>query len=474
MTEQTAIVTKQLAAYLVETSFDDIPDRAIEIAKTSILDTVGVTLAGARDATGATAVSLVKDWGGKPVSVVMGGGFKTSAPNAAFANGTSAHALDFDDRSIPINHYNAALVPCVLALGEAVGVSGQKVLESFVLGYEVGARIGTGFGVDYYFNRGWHPANAWGPIGTAAGCAKLLDLDIDQVRMALGIASSSAGGIRKHYGSNTKPLHCGYAARNGIVAAELAQRGFTADIDVLDQAPEARDTAHKFFSFPQVFCGMDNFDLDVMVEGLGEKYYISDAPPEVKLHPGSISTSRFIDLVIVSMAKHSFTVEDVASVNCFVTKAYLDAASPFLKPTCPDEARYSLPYQIAVTLLDGNSWIDQHTEERMARPDVKDLTTRVTCTEISDNERDTYDMEAFKQMEQPRIVFTFKDGQTLAVEPDASDNEDSPQVSYDQIVTKYRDCALRAISEANCEDSIKLISELESLTRINEYTEVLL
>ncbi len=474
MAEQTPTVTRQLAAFLVETSFDDIPGQAIDVAKTTVLDTVGVTLAGARDHTGTTAISLVKDWGGKPVSVVMGGGFRTSAPNAAFANGTSAHALDFDDRSIPINHYNASLVPAVLALGEAIGASGRKVLESFVLGYEIGARIGTGFGVGYYFKGGWHPANAWGPIGTAAGCAKLLDLDIDQTRMALGIASSSAGGIRKHYGSNTKPLHCGYAARNGIVAAELAQRGFSADPDVLDQTPEARDTAHKYFSFPQVFCGTGNFDLDIMVEGLGEKYYLIDSPPEVKLHPGSISTSRFIDLVIESMSQHSFTASDVEGVNCFVTGAYLDAASPFLNPTCPDEARYSLPYQIAVTLLDGNSWIDQHTEDRMAQTDVKDLTACVTCTELSDGDPEGYDMASFKQMEAPKIAFTLKDGRTITAETQESDTHPTPQPSYDDIVVKYRNCALRAISEANCENSIRLIGEMENLSNVNAYTQTLL
>lgn len=474
MTNHTSDVTKRLATYIVESTFDDFPAQAVEIAKTSILDTVGVTLAGARDKTGATAISVTKSWGGAPVSVVIGGGFRSSAPNAAFANGTSAHALDFDDRSIPINHYNASLVPSVLALGESINATGRKVIESFILGYEVGARIGTGFGVDYYFRGGWHPANSWAPIGTAAACAKLLDLDVDQTRMALGIASSSSGGLRKHYGSNTKPLHCGYAARNGIIAAELAAQDFTADKDVLDQAPDVRETAHKYFSLPQVFCGTGNFDLDKMVEGLGAKYHLIDTPPEIKMHPGSISTSRFIDLTIEAMEKYSFTARDIAHVNCFVTAAYLDAASPFLKPTCPDESRYSLPYQVAVTLLDGNSWIDQHTEERMAKADVADMTARVFCEVVTVSNPDSFDMEAFKQMEVPKIAFTFIDGETVTVEPTASDDEIKLRLDPGEVERKYRDCAMRTISEADCEKSIELIDEFESLTNVNDYTKVLM
>ena len=453
---------------------DDLPARAIEVAKNCIIDTVGVALAGARDHAGAVAISLAKDWGGKPVSVVMGGGFKTSAPNAAFANGTSAHALDFDDRSIPINHFNAGLVPCILALGEAVGASGRKVLESFILGYEIGTRIGTGFNASYYFKGGWHPPNAWGAIGTAAGCAKLLGLDVDQTRIAFGIASSSAGGIRKHYGTNTKPLHCGMAARNGVVAAELAQRGFTADIDVLDQAPDARDTAHKYFSFPQVFCGTGNFNLSKMVAGLGSSYHLVDAPPAIKLHPGSVSTNRFIDLVIETMAKHNFKATDVAGVNCFVTKAYLDAASPFPEPLCPDEARYSLPYQIAATLLDGNVWIDQHQEARMAKADIKDMMARVTWTEVSDGGLDPFDAKAFKRMEIPKIAFNLRDGRSMTVEPEVTYGDSDPLLGSDEILAKYRDCAGRAIGKDDVERSIDLVDRMEQIENIAEYMAALI
>ncbi len=466
--------TKQLAAFVAETSYDDLPASVIEIAKTSILDTVGVTLAGARDETGLTAIDAVKNWKGNPVSVVMGGNFKTSAPDAALANGTCAHALDFDDRSIPINHYNASLIPSVLALGESIGASGKKILESFVLGYEIGARIGTGFGVNYYFRGGWHPANAWAPLGSAAACAKLLDLGTEQIQMALGIASSASGGIRKHYGSNTKPLHCGYAARNGIVAAELSLRGFTADADVLDQSPDARETAHKFFSLPQVFCGAGNFDLEVMTAGLGDKYYLVDSPPEIKFHPGSISTSRFIDLTIEAMKRHAFAGQDVERAQCFVTGSYLDAASPFLRPSCPDEARYSLPYQIAVTLLDGDSWIDQHSETRMSHSDVTDLTARVVCEQITTDDPKSYDMEAFRQMEVPRMVFALKDGREITVESNVEKPGCASSIDSSKVEAKYRDCALRSISEENCAASISMLKELDKLSDVSEYTQLLL
>ena len=471
MTAFTPTVTHRLATWAEGVTLDTVPKAAIDIAKDAILDTVGVTLAGARDHAGQISIDLAKSWGGQPVSALIGGGERTSAPNAALANGTSAHALDFDDRSVPINHFNASLVPAVLALGDAINASGRAVLEAFIAGYEVGARVGTGFGTDYYFSGGWHPANSWANIGTAVGCAKLLNQNSDQIRTSTGIASSAAGGLRKHYGSQTKPLHCGYAARNGVVAAELAARGFTSDEDILDQAPEARPTAHKYFSFPQVFCGPGGFDLAAMVEGLGEAFFLVEQPPEVKFHPGSISTNKFIDATLVLMEEQGFAGGDVAHVNCVVAKSYLDAASPFLNPTNPDEARYSLPYQIAVTLLDGRCWIDQHSEKRMAQPDVADLLAHVSCEEIKEDDDEAYGRSVFQKMEAAKLEFSLKDGRVLATEPAAKALK--PANTTD-LLAKYRDCATRAISPEACEHSIDLVSELETLSAIREYTETLL
>ena len=201
--------------------------------KLAILDLISCCVAGS----GSDSARVVSDWAqetsGRRDAVIVGTALRASAPLAALANGTSAHALDFDDVSMRMIHPSATLVPALLAVGESRHLSGRQFLGGYVAGFEIQARLCRELNPEHY-DRGWHSTGTVGALGAAIAACRALGLDADTSRHALGIAASSASSIRKNFGSMVKPLHAGQAAFHGLQAAGLAEKGFTADRSVLE------------------------------------------------------------------------------------------------------------------------------------------------------------------------------------------------------------------------------------------------
>jgi 2-methylcitrate dehydratase PrpD len=225
-------VTSAIASFIVKSRLEDFPVRAVDVAKTAMLDTIGVALAGSREDAGLIAARLVREEGSRPETTVYGQGFKAAAQAAAFANGIAAHAADYDHSFVIGGQPMAPVAPAVLALGEAIAAHGARVLEAYMTGFEVTAALafaarGAGGG-------GWHANSVQGVFGATAGCAKLLSLDQERTATALAIAASMASGLTANFGTMTKPLHVGNAARTGVLAAKLAKEGFTANLHTLE------------------------------------------------------------------------------------------------------------------------------------------------------------------------------------------------------------------------------------------------
>ena len=257
-------ITEQLAQLIAETTYEQLPASAVTQAKRALLDIIGVTLAGHGEAAGQIITAFVKDAGGHQEAAILGTSLYTSPALAALANGTLGHALDFDDVTFHLRgHPSAPVVPAVLALGQALVASGKDVITAFVIGVEVEAKIGKAM-TSAHLRRGWHPTATIGTLGAVAAAAKLFRLTGPQVQMALGIAASKAAGLRQNFGTMTKPLHAGEAARNGVEAAQLAQRGFTADPHILDSR----------FSFFNVFVGEGEFVPETVIQEFGAPYEI--------------------------------------------------------------------------------------------------------------------------------------------------------------------------------------------------------
>ena len=219
MAEENAV--EKIAAFIVDTDRDSIPSEAFRTAKSAILDWTGVAIAGTQESSARILGRYIKTMEAKDESGVIGGGFKTTADLAAWANGCAGHALDFDDTFPSSSGYNfhptAPILPAILALAEKKQASGRVVLAAYVCGVEVEFCLGAAIGRSGS-EAGWHPTAILGLIGATAASAKMLNLDLFRTKMAIGIASSMAGGLMRNSGSMTKPLHAGNAARNGLVA----------------------------------------------------------------------------------------------------------------------------------------------------------------------------------------------------------------------------------------------------------------
>jgi 2-methylcitrate dehydratase PrpD len=471
--------TQTICEFLLNTNYRDIPVKVIETAKERFLDTVGVIIAGAVDPDGAgrIAVELTSELGGRPRSTVIAGGFKTSAPNAALANGTSAASLEYDDASThTVCHYSGALVPAVLAVAEEAKASGKQVLEAFVLAWEIGTRIGACLGGVYFFERGFHPVGTWPCLGTAAATAKLLNCTVEQARTALGIASSMAGSIRRGYGTNTKPLHSGSAARNGIISSMLAKKGFTAHKDILDPEPSGNSKISWFFSFPIAFSGLGNFDLNKVTNGLGESYNLVSQPVTTHFYPGATGTAVFIELAIAMMKAHSFTAADVENVQVKATGDWINGHSPFLDPQTGDQARFSGNYEIAVALVDGKVGIDQYRMSRIHSADVRDMMKRVSISELEGSEdvtRRIYETGDVTKSGLGELKILLKDGREFTGKGEQPRGSGELPLRRADLVEKFRDCANRGLPSDNVERSIEQIWNLEKLRSIAGLMELL-
>src|SRR5262245_20560284 len=203
-------------------------------AAIALCDTVGVILAGAPE----TAAKIIRQTvlaEGRGDCSVLGTAERTGASDAALANGVAAHAHDYDDMCfVSLAHPSCALVPSILAVGELEGASGAALLDAYIAGFEVECRLGLVMNPRHYHDRGWHCTSSIGTLGAATAVARLLKLDAPTTVHALGIAASLACGLKENIGSMVKPLHAGMAARNGVMAARLAQAGFIASERSLD------------------------------------------------------------------------------------------------------------------------------------------------------------------------------------------------------------------------------------------------
>jgi 2-methylcitrate dehydratase PrpD len=228
-------LTRKLATDAAGLKFEDLSAETRMLARQCLLDYVAVALAGARDPVSNAVLAEMSEQGGTPSASAFGRGAKLPASSAALVNGTFAHALDFDDVNLAMpGHPTVAAMPAVLALAEERGSSGADVITAFVAGYELMCRVGLALQPGHYNLSGFHATGTVGSLGAAAAAARLLDLSAETATIALGIAATQAAGLKSQFGTDCKPFHAGKAASNGLLAARLAARGFSARPDAIE------------------------------------------------------------------------------------------------------------------------------------------------------------------------------------------------------------------------------------------------
>jgi 2-methylcitrate dehydratase PrpD len=435
---------------ITETSYQHLPRQAIYTAKSSILDCLGVSLAGCNQKSSKIINDYVRDEQSKPEAGVIGGGFKTSAALAAWANGTKAHALDYDDVSLPV-HPTVAILPAILAVAERYHFTGKDILLSYIVGFEV--EMSLRFSGKRHVEQGWHVTSTWGSMGAAAAVAKILGLDAKKTRMTLGIAASLAGGLRKNFGTMTKPLHAGNASRNGVVAAMLAQLGFTADKDILSSS----------LGFFEVFGKGAEHDEQANLE-LGDELHIVSHGIGIKPYPSCAATHWAIQATLDLKKNYGMNPADVIQIQCR-TSSGIPQILIHHHPKTALEGKFSLEFCVAIALLDGEVTLSQFTDERVRDPAVKELMSRVKYAHPTEMGTSLAELSG-------EVVVKLRNGKIYSCQVDIARGDPRNPLGWDEICSKYRDCVSQALSPSDIKHSIALISDLDSVADVSHLMDI--
>ena len=442
--------TEKLAEFIVKAALSDVPKAGVHLAKQAFLDCIGVTLAGSTSPQARIVFELVKENGGQPKAVIMGGGFRSSSPEAAWANGNSGHALDYDDtNSLVMGHPSVFLVPTVMAIGEEKGIPGSEALEAYIIGLEAAARIGRGMTKGHYA-KGWHATATIGTLGAAVAAGKILKLSADQTRMALGIAASSAAGLRQNFGTMTKPLHAGNAARNGVLAAKLAQKGFTADRNIL----EAK------FGFYSLFSKDNQYELEKATEQLGQPFIVVSPGINLKPYPACRRTHAAIDAMLEVVKKQGFAAQDVDSVEVRV-EPLTPQVLIHSNPRSGLEGKFSMEFCMAIAILNKQVGLGEFTDEKVLDPRTQELMKKVKM--IPDPSLASPGKSKDEENNPSILSVKLKNGKEFNRRVDFPKGNPSVPLSQEELLLKYRDCAERVLSKKAVKESIDLVENMENI-----------
>ncbi|MDB5563526.1 MAG: hypothetical protein JWP84_92 [Tardiphaga sp.] len=439
-------ITRQTANFVANFNPADLPDRSREAARTGIIDCVGVMIAGAaehpvRIVSAMLAASTQND--GAPE---IPSGRNLSASDAALVNGVAAHVLDYDDVALA-GHPSAVLVPAILAEGWSLDSSGAEAVAAYAAGYEVWAQVAA-LEPGHYHERGFHPTAVMGALATAAACARLRKLDREKTAHAIAIASSLASGLVANFGTMTKSLHAGRTAQSGVLAARLADQGFTGSLDVLEhQTGFLR--AHSPSGTPDIEDGT----IDI-----GANWRLAELGVNVKRYPTCYATHRSIDGMLGLVRDHGLNPGDVREIRVHtgVTQKLMLRNS---NPQTGLEAKFSMEFAMAAALVAGRVGLAELTDEFVTRTDVSAAVAKVSCTttdEIMPGD------QPFAPTDQVSVVL--ESGKVLTHAPIAhAKGSWQLPLSRDELKDKFMDCTLRVLSQARAESLFDQLWDLEQV-----------
>ena len=437
---------------------DSWPQAALESAQRQFVDLIAVTIPGAVEPASQRVFDTVKAWG-SGVSTVIGFGAALPPPWAALVNGTAAHALDFDDNFDPAKaHASAVLVPALLALAEETGASGRACLDAYISGLQILGRVGQGVN-PVHRNRGWHATATVGAIGAAAACARLLRLDATEAAFALAISTSMAGGFMSQFGTMTKPLHAGLAAKAGVLAASFARAGIDAGLDTLDGSHGMNrlmvgpDYERLRDALGHVEHGQN---LRFETASVGDPLLILSSGFRVKRFPNCGSAHRAMDGLLALLEADDFMARDVEAIHVRAPVSHLNNLM-YQNPRTALEAKFSLEYALAVLLLTGNCTLADFTDVAVTRPEVRALFPRIHRHPV-DKAEGEFPTE---------VELVLKDGRRAATAVEMPVGSLAAPFTLDQVWAKLDGCAagrLSAQARAGLQEALADLPHLPTIT----------
>jgi 2-methylcitrate dehydratase PrpD len=350
------------------------PGEAIDAARNAFVDVIGVAIPGAAEPVARKVLATVSEWGSGPCTAI-GARDRLAAPWAALVNGTAAHALDFDDNFDPAKaHASAVLAPAILALAEQEDTGGAACLDAYIAGLQILGRVGQGIN-PYHRNRGWHATATLGALGAAAACARLLGLPAQQAAYALSIATSMSAGSMSQFGTMTKPVHAGLAAKAGIMAAGMARNGIDAGMDALD-GPTGMQRLMVGPDFEALRDGLTHVEhgqtMRFETEDVGEPLLILSSGLKVKRFPNCGSAHRAMDGLLALRDEMGFAADDIAQIKVSAPVSHLNNLM-YQVPENGAQAKFSLEYGLAMIALKGHCTLADFDDAAIADPRARAL-----------------------------------------------------------------------------------------------------
>ncbi|POP47322.1 MmgE/PrpD family protein [Superficieibacter electus] len=365
-------IARQFAANLLHFSRQTFSSQAHEQARTAIIDTLGVTLAGGVQDGAQKLRRVVAPSAAAGKSRVLGTDLRLNALDAALLNGTSAHLLDFDDSNSWLHgHISVAVLPAVLALADEHGLNGEAILRAYLCGYETAVRMGKAVS-PFQYRHGWHPTTTVGIFAGVAACAVLLELTEEQTATALSICASLSSGIKSNFGSQTKALVVGQAARSAVMATLLAQEGFSA-------GQTAFEHHHGYFN---VFNGSENVDPSALTERWDGTPYILDREKSnnFKYFSCCYAILSPLDGVLALREQTGLTPQQIERIDVQVHPIRFPHIN-IPQPENPLAGKFSLHYCVARVFVVGTLTLDDFIDTaRFADPATQALMHKVTLS----------------------------------------------------------------------------------------------
>jgi len=447
--------TQKLANFVANLIFTDIPKTVVDHMKLCLLDTIGCGLFGSTLPWGKILAKFAKDLGGRRESTLLGMGYKASAPNAALANGTMIHGFELDDiHRLSIIHPGSVTFPAALAIGESrKKCTGKEFLTAMVAGYEVGLRVGMCVGASH-LHRGYHPTGTHGTFAAAAAAGKILGLTEEKMVHALGIAGTQAAGLMAaQYSAMVKRMHAGRASQSGVYGALLADRGLTGITDILEADYGG-------------YCNVmgEGKDLDRMTRGLGENYEILNVGFKTFSCCGSNFTSlEALSQIMRDKGLQASEIKKITIRSTTVTKLHVGWE---YKPEGMTAAQMNLPYCLAVMALEGETFVDQFTEEKIRDPKVLEFIKRIEV--IPDPE-----LDRMGQDYRHAIICKIEtvDGRSFERKVEFAKGGPNNPITREEVENKFRKLAAKVLSEKKVKTLYQTIQNMEhssSLTKLNQ------
>jgi len=434
-------------------------EKVIESALMQFIDVIAVMIPGSKEEVSKKVLSTVEMWGKGPSSLV--GSTKTLSPIwASLVNGTSAHALDFDDNFDPPKaHASAVLVPAILALAEQENSSGLACLDAYICGLQIMGRVGQGLN-PYHRNRGWHATATVGAIGAAAGCIRLLNLNPKQSAYGLSISTSMASGFMSQFGTMVKPIHAGLAAKSGILAASLAKNHITAGLDTLDG-----DTGMNHLMIgPDYTLLRDSIEnpehgqtLRFETKNVGDPLLITHHGFRVKRFPNCGSAHRAMDALIKIKEKVNLSPDTVDKIIVTAPQSHLNNLM-YNDPKDPYQAKFSMEFALSLIMLSGNCTLKDFSMEKVNDPSVRSIYKLISLKPIDKSESEI----------PTEVKVILKDNSFIEEKvffPVGSKNLPFTNREY---WDKFDNCAKEIISEENYLDLCKKLENFTSLDSISD------